>query len=372
MAGDGQPGRAGADQDVEITLAGFPDFGALERDWRELEARADRFSFFQSWTWLGCLAGERFPDPVLVRAARHGRTLGLALFNRRGATLHLAESGEAERDAIYVEHNGPLIAAEAPPGLAGRMLTAAWGLTGARRMVLSGTAPDLAAAAAGVVLSQRRQTAPCADLSEISASGTDFLESRSRNTRAQIRRSLRHFAVLGGPVRLMRPRGPEEARAWLGELIALHAADWNRRGKPGAFAGGFMRRFHDALAPRALARGELDLLRILAGSETLGFLYNFRHRGIVYAYQSGFRRFAEDADARPGFVGHALAIEEARREGVLRYDFLAGDALYKRRLATGEVLLAWTVLARPGLAGRLEAGARRLASGLRARLAGRR
>jgi CelD/BcsL family acetyltransferase involved in cellulose biosynthesis len=247
------------------------------------------------------------------------------------------------------------------------MLAAAWGLAGARRMVLSGAPEGLAAAAGGLVLSERRQPAPFVDLAALDGTGGDFLASRSRNTRAQIRRSMRHFEGRWGRLRLSRPSGPGEAYAWLEEMIGLHAASWQRRGRPGAFAGAFMRRFHAALVAEAAARGELDLVRLTAGGETLGLLYGFRHRGVVYAYQGGFRSFPGEPDARPGLVAHALAIEQARGAGLARYDFLAGDARYKRSLATGETVLAWTRLVRPSLAGWAEAGLRRALSALRAR-----
>ena len=64
-----------------VTVSGVQDFAALEIRWRDLERRATP-SFFQSWTWTGCLAGERFTDPVLVEAAEQGRTVALALFNQ--------------------------------------------------------------------------------------------------------------------------------------------------------------------------------------------------------------------------------------------------------------------------------------------------
>jgi CelD/BcsL family acetyltransferase involved in cellulose biosynthesis len=350
----------------EITLAAFPDFGKLAEEWRALEERARAFSFFQSWTWLGCLAAERFAEPVLVRATRQGKTVGLALFNRRGNTLYLAESGDRDRDSIYIEHNAPLVEQGAPPELQQRILAAAWSVPGIRRLVLSGVPHALPAAAGGIPLRLRTQPAPFVDLEAIR--GSDFLTTRSRNTRAQLRRSLRHFEALG-PMSLSRPGSDAETLAWLAEMIRLHADAWQSRGKPGAFAGSFMRRFHEALAREARGRGELDLLRIDAGGQVLGFLYNFRHGGTVYAYQSGFRQFPGTPQARPGVVGHALAIEEALAAGLTRYDFLAGDARYKRSLATGETMLAWAELVRPDIVGRVHAKVHALVSGIRGRLA---
>jgi CelD/BcsL family acetyltransferase involved in cellulose biosynthesis len=323
-----------------IDVSGFQDFGILEQEWRALEASAAPFSFFQSWTWVGCLAEDRFPDPVLVRATEAGRIVGLALFNRRGGTLHLGESGEAGRDCIYVEHNGPLVAAGTGQDLPGLMLRAAWGVPGIGRVVLSGVAPGLLATAGGIGARTRQDPAPFVDLAATGPGEGGFLATLSANTRGQLRRSARHFEALG-PLALARPAGEAEERAWFAELVSLHAARWQRSGLAGAFAAPFMGRFHQALLPRARGRGEADLWRIAAGAETLGYLYNFRHRGTAYAYQSGLREFPGATQARPGLVGHWLAIEEARAAGLGRYDFLAGPARYKQSLSTGAAPLAW-------------------------------
>ena len=85
-----------------VRISGVDDFKALGERWRALEQRAD-CSFFQSWSWYGCLAAERFPDPVLVEATDGGRTVALALFNRvrhRFAVpdLYLGETGRPELD----------------------------------------------------------------------------------------------------------------------------------------------------------------------------------------------------------------------------------------------------------------------------------
>lgn len=323
-----------------IEITGFRDFGSLQEDWRALEAEAAPFSFFQSWSWIGCLAEERFPDPVLIRATDGGRTVGLALFNRRGEALSLSENGDRARDSIYVEHNGPLVAAGMPDDLPGRMLAAAWGVKGVRRLILSGVPLRLLDPAGGIAARQRQDVAPFVDLGSLAPGRDGLLAALSANTRAQLRRSARHFSRLG-PLALTRPGTEAEAVSWFSELVTLHTARWQRAGLPGAFSNPFMSRFHATLLPSARTRGEVDLWRVAAGTETLGYLYNFRHRGTVYAYQSGLKEFPGEAQARPGLVGHWLAIEEAKAAGLAHYDFLAGPARYKLSLATGRVTLAW-------------------------------
>lgn len=331
---------------MPIAVAAEPvrDFAALAALWCGLEAEAGPIPPFRAWTWVGCLAEERFTDPWLVRAEAGGRTIGLALFNRRGGRLALTESGDRVLDAPFVEHNGPLVVAGTGAEVAAMLMCAAWGL-GARRLVLSGVEEGLAAAAGGVALRRQTRPAPFVDLDRVRQGG-DPLAHLSANARGQIRRSLRRFAEAGEVV-LARAESESEALAWLDALIALHQRSWQARGKPGAFADPFMRRFHRALVARALPHGEVDLLRLSAGERVLGYLYNLRRDGHVCAYQSGFDPAAADSHRKPGLVAHLLAIGRAAEEGAGLYDFLAGEDRYKRSLATGSRDLVWTELVRP-------------------------
>ena len=91
---------------MKLNLSAVTDFTRLEALWRDLEDRAD-ISFFQSWAWTGCLAEERFPNPVLLEARERDRVLALALFNRtrsfRGMpNLWPGESGTPLQDAIFI------------------------------------------------------------------------------------------------------------------------------------------------------------------------------------------------------------------------------------------------------------------------------
>lgn len=326
---------------LEVTLSPIQSLDTLGEAWRDLESRTSP-SFFQSWTWVGCLAAERYRDPVLLRAERDGRTVGLALFNRHRGALHLAESGDPALDRPFIEHNGPL-AADAETMAA--LLRAAWRLGGARRLVLGGVAPQLPDTAGGVVLRRQIRPAPFRDLVALRAAGGDPLTGLSANARHQIRRSNRLFAA-DGRLDIARARTEAERDAWLAELMDLHEATWRGRGEPGAFATDFLRRFHAELTARALARDELDLLRVSGPRGVVGLLYNVHYRRRVLAYQSGLSA-PRSPHAKPGLTCHLLAIAMAAERGDLAYDFLAGDQRYKRTLADGGTDLAWAELARP-------------------------
>jgi CelD/BcsL family acetyltransferase involved in cellulose biosynthesis len=329
---------------VSVRVSEVTNFAALGERWRDLELRSNG-SFFQSWTWVGCLADERFPDPLLVEATEAGRTVALGLFNRvrrrvGPSRLLLAENGTAGLDCPYVEQNGLLTEAGRGAELTARCLRP---LTAAHDIVLSGVGtPALAAArrAAGWVLTQRTQASPFIDLAAIRSSGCDYLEGRSANTRQQIRRSDR-FYERNGPIRLERAESVECALVMLDRMAGLHQAMWKARGKPGSFSGPFFRRFHEVLIATGAPRGEVALLEISSNGTIIGLLYNFIWKGRMSAYQSGLAYQPDEGQAKPGLTCHHAAIRAALEQGLDAYDFLAGDARYKRSLANQSQLQFW-------------------------------
>jgi CelD/BcsL family acetyltransferase involved in cellulose biosynthesis len=345
---------------LEISLSQTVDFARTEEIWKDLERRADG-SFFQSWAWTGCLAAERFPDPILLTAREGGITIAAALFNRRSRpvcppTWWLGESGDPRYDAVFVEHNGILLERGRPQGLLAACLAAAIGTARRRRsrLVLSGVGEEYAIAArkAGAPVRLRvTRPAPFVDLEALRRSGEGSLAATSSNTRYQIRRSKRRYAELG-TLSIRRARTIDEAQDFLSGLRRLHQAYWIGRGKSGAFANPEFERFHRALIGRSFAAGGIDLLRATAGERVIGYLYNFCHRGHVCAYQSGFDYDLADSHRKPGLVCHHLAIEMYLTEGARRYDFLAGADRYKLSLATGSVNLHWLELGRMALLSR--------------------
>jgi CelD/BcsL family acetyltransferase involved in cellulose biosynthesis len=279
---------------TDITVSDRQDLAALEGKWRDLEARSNA-SFFQSWTWTGCLLEQRFPDPVVVEACEDGRTVALALFNRLGRTLYLGESGQQQLDDVFIEFNGVLTEAGREAKLTQACLHAARDVSGGkrpghwrRRLMLSGINSATLAAAKQIGAVRRTRERP-AYFVDFAAGRDGFLQRRSANTRQQLRRSDRDYAT-SGDITIERAETLPQAQEFLDGLAALHQASWVARQQPGAFANPFFTRFHQALIARGLGRGEIDLLRVAAGPQVIGYLYNFRYRGCSLAYQSGFDR----------------------------------------------------------------------------------
>jgi CelD/BcsL family acetyltransferase involved in cellulose biosynthesis len=126
----------------------------------------------------------------------------------------------------------------------------------------------------------------------------------------------------------------------------MHQSRWTNRGEEGAFAPGRRLEFHRALIRHAYAKGSIHLLRVSAGGQTIGILYNFVQDGTIYFFQSGFN-YCGDRRLKPGLATHACAIQYCLDNGFSKYDFLVGDARYKRSLAKHSAPLAWVVFPRP-------------------------
>lgn len=342
-----------------------PGLTALGARWRMLEAAADP-SPFQTWTWIGC-AAKRFADPLLIEAHDADGPLGVALWNRRrswlaGDSLWLHESGDPALDAVFTEHNDPLLARRAPEDLLATMLRAALGPRDGRapRLVLSGVGAatrDAALQAGAVPLPGPDRAAPYVDFARVPP-GVAYIEHLSRNTRQQLRRSDRAYAAHGA-LRIERAADAGQAQAFLDALIVLHAATWAARGKPGAFVTEPVREFHRGLIGCG-APDEVELLRIAAGSQVIGYLYNLVHGGWACAYQSGFDYPGAGPHGKPGLTCHRLAIEMHQARGGTSYDFLGGADRYKRSLSNAERALHWLSVAPPRHPAAMLARARRL------------
>jgi CelD/BcsL family acetyltransferase involved in cellulose biosynthesis len=348
----------------------LPGFSELEREWGSLEA-AGHPSFFTSWHWIGTLLAALPPAsrPKLLRGTAHGQTVALALLGanqtrrRRGLVrshgLYLNETGDPRFDALTIEHNGILAAAEWELVVWDELVRWFAGLPAeADELHIGGSQRRLPEAALRNCRLECRETslpAYSVDLSRLEYSDGELYPVLSSNARQQARRALRYFERFGA-LRLAEAATIAEALTFFDAMKELHCASWERRGRPHSFSGRFFEPFHRLLIERSFADGGTQLLKACAGDRVLGYLYNFRLGDRVYAYQSGF----DDADRRerPGIVAHFLAIRHAYRSGAGVYDFMAGRNRLKESFATRCEPMLWQTVQQPRLAFRLEDFAR--------------
>lgn len=319
----------------------------VEPIWRELEQVAP--TYFLSWgwiaTWLAMLPRACIPELAVVRDA--GRPIAACFLARRRVLEHhlvprrarfLNTTGVPRFDELCIEHN-TIVGVPALETLLAR-LPHDWDelvLPALDRDAL----PHLPSASWRVRV-EREVAAPYVDLERVRAAPGGYLSVLGSQTRAHVRRARR----AAGKLAIEHATDLAQAISIYDELVALHTASWRARGQPGAFADPWFDSFHRRLIADRFAANEIELVRVRAGERTIGCLYNFVWRGRVAMYQSGFAPAASARD-KPGFVCHAAAIEAAAAAGHAVYDFLGGNAEYKRSLSTDRGALVWLRIQRP-------------------------
>ena len=358
---------------IRIAIETAPAFCRIEAMWRDLERRAAA-PFFLSWHWMGPWLVAIEERPHLLVAREGDRVLGLALllvarqWRQRVLavpTLFLNQTGDPGQDVVTIEFNDVLAKRGRETDVRRAVLAFLAGndvLVGNRYDAIAwqGALQALEADLRALQLPWRATTATSSayvDLAAIRRSCRTYLEQLGRNTRRQIRRACELYQARGDLV-LEAAAGVEEALRFFHAAGALHQARWEARGKPGAFAYPFYIRFHELVIRAGLPRGAVELVRARAGDRTIGYLYNFIHRGRVSYYFSGFA-YEEDNRLKPGLVTHSLCIARHLAAGHDVYDFMGGSERYKTSLGQPGPDLIGVIIEQPLPLIRVEAALRR-------------
>jgi CelD/BcsL family acetyltransferase involved in cellulose biosynthesis len=161
-----------------------------------------------------------------------------------------------------------------------------------------------------------------------------YLKGLGKKERYGVVRPLRDFEEwAGGEARLERAASAADLARGTAVLIDLHQRRWQAAGQLGRFAVPRFRQFHEAVLPPLLAEGALELAWLSVRGEPVAVQYNLIWDNKVYFYQCGRRLDVPDG-VRPGTVLLARLIRGAIEAGRREFDFLNGDAPYKRQLAS--------------------------------------
>lgn len=333
----------------------------VEAVWKALAAVCPH-SYFLAWgfveTWLDSLPPEtdlklavlRDGDSAVAAAfLGSSRVVRQKLFRSKAWLLN--QTGNRRLDQLYIEDNALLCDPSVRIGLSDLLaqLPGDW-----EELYFSGVDPHSGTgallndvAAPYRLLIANRIPAPYVDLGAIAAQKKDYLALLSSNTRSQIRRCYKLYENRG-PLHRDVAADTASALEIYRDLVDLHQRWWQRRGQPGAFASTYFEQFHRSLIERRFTAGEIQLIRVRCGSETIGCLYNFVWNGTVSFYQSGFR-FEEDNRLKPGFICHTETIRHNAGCGYSIYDFMASFDDYKLRMATHQRELIWARIQKPRL-----------------------
>jgi Acetyltransferase (GNAT) domain len=177
----------------------------------------------------------------------------------------------------------------------------------------------------------------------------NYIESRSSNTRAQLRKAKRFIENSMGEIHVEKAGSLEQLRDWFESLKLLHKARWRDTADGSGFASDTFNEFQDSLADRAFAQGLIDVWRVKAGSTVLAYLHFFTNANKAYFNISGINYDVPNA-CRPGLVSHWLVIQQYLDVGFDQYDFMVGTSQYKESLSTDTSNLHFLTIRKKSLA----------------------
>jgi len=165
----------------------------------------------------------------------------------------------------------------------------------------------------------------------------DYLKALKGQDRYVVTRALRELAAWAGPDGYAVTRATTRAELEEGKRVlrSLHSERWSADGRDGVFANARFRRFHDDVMADLFAGRDgasLDLAWLSVKGEPVAATYSLVFANAISFYQSG-RKLDVPKNVRVGIAMHALAIQAAIAARRAVYDFLGGDAQYKRQLS---------------------------------------
>jgi CelD/BcsL family acetyltransferase involved in cellulose biosynthesis len=343
---------------ITIVTTRSSDWHEAERGWVELTNESPYASFFLCADWIGTWIDTYRPclDIEILRFFHGRQIVGACLLvwrrQRRGSEwirrAYLNASGEDDCEEVGAEFNDLLCLRGWETAVASA-LRRHLDSRGWDEFVMNGCSRTEASAAlqqAFLSHEQHATTFPSyyVDLNALRASGKPFEMSLSHKVRYNIRQSIKRCQE-SDQLRLTRAQSIEQAQAMLAELAMLHRDRWAAKGRPGAFASLRFKLFYHTMVVKYFDRGEIDILCVSAGDETIGILYNYVLKSKAFFYQYGFK-FSNNKKLNPGLITLQVALQSYLESALPEFDLMAGDVLYKRSLAEQRRDLDWCTMRR--------------------------
>lgn len=325
--------------------------------WGSIESTLAHVPLTCSWDWTSTwlthygdliphefVVGTKGDEPRAIALVTHG------VQQRRGpfrvATRHVGTAGEPPGASVCVNYNRVLADPADHRTFATALLDEMESWRGWDEIRLDGMPADEAAPFLEARPDARvtREICRYADLRALRRAHAEALPGLPG--RRTLRRSMNRL----GPIQTEWAASTGRALEILDELIDLHQRRWRARGLPGAFADDRFTAFHRDLVTRMHDQGRVVLFRASTESGTVGCAYSFADDRRLMAYQIGMAPI-KIRRVSPGVTTDLLLMEEALERGFDEFDLLAGDAEYKRMLATEGRELLWVSVRPRGIRG---------------------
>jgi len=328
------------------------------------------------------LHAEHFKKSIFLVVEENGSPIGITFFGKNliyrngfifSNTWNMNASGCDVIDLLWIEHND-ICCHESRREIVAKMVIQAlielpnWdevSFPGVSDVsVLSKSLKDVSGVSTKLIVANRHPNYVI-DLRKLRESGTDYLTTLGKNTRYKIRRSIKKFEGIGS-VSVSEAGSEAEGLAWMEKMKQFSIARMKNMKRISSFENEGFSRFHEEYFRKSFPLGRVLLQKFTAGEITIGYHYNILSNGRLYFYQCGYD-YDRVGDLNPGIFCHYQNITWAASKGLLMYDFMPGDADYKKDLSNGEISehVEWLILRRPRVRFAIEDSCRNIRDALR-------
>lgn len=330
-----------------------PDVQVLENIWFAIESEGS-LPFFLSWAWISCWLKTYTPIVIATVAKVNDEPVAVGLFTdsiqkRRGfitaQQFRLNQIGDKIKDQIWIEYNDFICLEGHREQAIGACLKALDHNCSWDEIVLSNMNLERANKITKLIAhSTQDSQRPCyaVDLKSIRQSNSNYLKSLTANTRYQIRRSKRLYEKKYGAIKMTSADNMEQALEFFHQAGPFHILRWSDSG----YQNEQFVKFHENLIRSSFDDGQVKLLKIRAGNETIAIMYYHLINNSVYFYLHGLL-YEPNSKLKPGLVAHTIATEFFLSQGVDKYDFMGGYSQYKEQLADLSDYLVTVTIQRP-------------------------
>jgi hypothetical protein len=347
---------------ITIELLPHSEQAEAARRWQELEKRMNNTGLTNSWiwtqTWLEHYA--TVMQPMFAFGLYNNQIVGATLIvkdvYRRQSLPVLPITRLYIGTGEYTKYNRFLVIPEYQDSFALALIKTLQSKLRWSELRLDGFAPEDANALlragkqTGLLFHVNEDKSPAFDFQKSMDDGhQDVISALGRNTRYNLRRSLRLFDDKFGQQTVEWAQDEEHAKDILRELIKLNEKRWALHNQAGSFDKPYIVSYHMALIDKLKLwpQGSIIVFRVKAGETTLGCIFHFVENEHLMFSKSGITQF-EDAKLKPGLVTHLACMEECKRRslaekqsgksGIAQYDFLSGEGSrqYKDSLSNRE------------------------------------
>lgn len=332
-------------------------FAGLAGEWDELLEQTPANSFFLTWAYVSSwwsIYRDRCALRVVTARDGHGRLIGLAplvVGRGEGPRRHLrfltflGALGDSLSEYLdFIVH--PEAEAEVLPELWRIMSTEidGWDVLSLPLVPATSATPGTLRAQPGREAARLRQsTGHVSPLIRLGRDWDAYLNTRSKNFRKAFKQAWNR-AHRKHDVTVLHAGRDIPVDAAMDRLIELNRERWGDAGL--AFHTDEFCAFHRQLAPKLYERGELSLMILQIDGDDAAIRYDFVYADRLWVFQGGWS--PELSKLAPGRILTAYSVQWCMDNGVREYDFLAGDADYKRAWATDARHLVDLELCHPG------------------------